>query len=110
MSLQVAGYRLFVRKPICIGIPGPPLSFLLGSLPGLKKEGILDYFVNLRAKYGPVYRVILGGWPVVVVADGPLARKIMAHQHNNFFMGPSGNSWRDAVYRSQHLFFARAGG
>ena len=53
---------------------GPWGWWLIGSIPGVLKEGIAQLNLSLSAQYGPVFKVSYAKYAVVAVADPELAR------------------------------------
>eukprot|EP00884_Botryococcus_braunii_P011979 jgi/Botrbrau1/20782/Bobra.0156s0013.1 len=70
------GLRPFTR--ICLRhIPGPAPKWLLGNLLEMRKMGAHTAYDHWARQFGPVFKVLLGATPVVVVADADLARKVL---------------------------------
>lgn len=72
-------------------IPGPAFHWFKGNVDEVVAAGGLhEAYDRWATRYGPVFRVFLGGQPVVVVADGGLARTVsVKHGSRPPFRGPA---------------------
>mmetsp|Transcript_12216 Transcript_12216/g.21619 ORF Transcript_12216/g.21619 Transcript_12216/m.21619 type:complete len:544 (+) Transcript_12216:50-1681(+) len=81
-----AGVSWMVVRPVLRWrlrrISGPWPLLVLGHLPQMVAQDITIYLHKLHSKqkYGPVFKVWMGGRPIVCVSDVELARKIMLRQ------------------------------
>ena len=58
-------------------LPGPRPWPVLGNLPQLDLPRMHEKLEGWAERYGPIYRLTLGGKPIVVLADGPLIAGIL---------------------------------
>lgn len=58
-------------------LPGPRPWPVLGNLPQLDLPRMHEKLEGWADRYGPLYRLTLGGKPIVVLADGPLIASIL---------------------------------
>ena len=58
-------------------LPGPRPWPLLGNLPQLDLPRMHEKLEGWAERYGPLYRLTLGGRPILVTADGPLIAGIL---------------------------------
>ena len=72
-------------------IPGPAFHWLKGNVDEIMALGGLHAAYDAWSHaYGPLFRVFLGGQPVVVVADGSIARSVsVKHGSRPPFRGPA---------------------
>lgn len=64
--------------------PGPKQWPLLGSLPGIKAHGLLQYLARSWRQHGDVYRVKLGTWNAVVLAHPEALKHVLATRRENY--------------------------
>ncbi|KAL7160309.1 hypothetical protein ABFS83_01G085400 [Erythranthe nasuta] len=78
---------LFIKKSSNRNIPPPPPGPrglpLVGNLLSLQPE-LHTYFANLAEKYGPIYKLKLGGKIGVVISSPAVAKEVLKDQDTTF--------------------------
>ncbi|KAL1438417.1 hypothetical protein MTO96_048031 [Rhipicephalus appendiculatus] len=67
-----------------LGIPGPPPSFISGNLSELIRKGAAAAFKEWMEKYGDIVGFYNGAFPVLIVKDPELIKKIQIKDFGNF--------------------------
>ncbi|XP_037521943.1 cytochrome P450 9e2-like [Rhipicephalus sanguineus] len=67
-----------------LGIPGPPPSFTSGNLSELIHKGTVAAFKEWMEKYGDLVGFYNGAFPVLIVKDPELIKKIQIKDFGNF--------------------------
>jgi Cytochrome P450 len=60
-------------------IPGPRPVWLLGNLPDIVRLGKHEAFRQWAKQYGPMFKVLEGGVPTIVVQSPEAARYVEPH-------------------------------
>ncbi|KAL5018100.1 hypothetical protein ScPMuIL_003822 [Solemya velum] len=84
--VTILSYVIFKRNTTIFssqGIPGPRPFPLVGNLPEMRRLGLKHYEVWSK-KYGKVYGVFIGAFPVLFVNDLDILRQITVKEFNNF--------------------------
>lgn len=67
-----------------LGIPGPPPSFISGNLSEIIQKGAAVTFKEWMDKYGDFFGFYNGAYPVIIVKDPELIKKIQIKDFSNF--------------------------
>lgn len=77
--------------------PGPTPWPLLGSLPGIRSLGLLQYLAQQWRRHGDVFRVRLGTWDAVALAHPDALKHVLATRRDNYVKGETYDGVRRVI-------------